>query len=159
MRKTLPEAQRTQALLLYLELSLQLQSREIQQKGKFKLNTPLVPNQFPIWSPDSSCCISSKFGHEMAPLTLVTNLVTRWRLLHQFQIWLPDSACCISSKFGHQMAPLALVTNLVTRWRLLYQFQIWSLDGACCISCKFGHQMAPLALVTLALPYCLGLSY
>ena len=27
-------------------------------------------------------CITSKFGHQMAPLALVTNLVTRWRHLH-----------------------------------------------------------------------------
>ena len=35
-----------------------------------------------IWSPDGATCISSKFGHQMAPLALVPILVTRWRHLH-----------------------------------------------------------------------------
>ena len=30
-----------------------------------------------IWSPDGATCINSKFGHQMAPLELVPNLVTR----------------------------------------------------------------------------------
>ena len=42
---------------------------------------PLIPNLvtrwchlnwFQIWSPDGITCISSKFGHQMAPLALVT---------------------------------------------------------------------------------------
>ena len=66
-------------------------------------------------------CIGCKFGHRMAPLELLPNLVTRLRHLNYFQIWSPDRAICISSKFGHQMAP--------------------------CNNSKFGHQMAPLELV------------
>ena len=65
-------------------------------------------------------CITSKFGHQMAPLALVTNLVTRWRHLHKFQIWSPDGTAWISSEFGNQIAPLVLVPNLVTRWRQLH---------------------------------------
>ena len=34
------------------------------------------------WSADSTTCISYKFGHQMAPLALVTNLATRWQKLH-----------------------------------------------------------------------------
>ena len=48
-----------------------------------------------------------KLGNNMAPLTLVANLATRWRHLHYLQIWPPDGATCVSCKFGHQMAPLA----------------------------------------------------
>ena len=70
-----------------------------------------------------------KFGHQMAPLALVTNLATRWRHLH------------LEYKFGHQMAPLALVPNLATRWRIS------------CISYKFAHQVE-----SLASPHCLGLT-
>ena len=51
-----------------------------------------------------------KFGHQMAPLTLVVNLATRWRHLHWLQIWPPDGATCMSYKFGHQMAQLEMVT-------------------------------------------------
>ena len=61
--------------------------------------------------------ISSKFGHHMAPLSLVPNLSTKWG---HFQIWPPDGATCISSKFCHQMAPHALVPNLATRWHHLH---------------------------------------
>ena len=57
------------------------------------------------WPPDDTTCASSKVGHLMAPLALVTKLSTRWRHLHRFQIWPPDGANCISCKFAHQMAP------------------------------------------------------
>ena len=33
-------------------------------------------------TPDGATCISYKFGHQMAPVALVPNLVTRWRHLH-----------------------------------------------------------------------------
>ena len=94
---------------------------------------------FQIWSPDGAraTCISYKFGHQMSPLKLVPNLVTRWHHVHKSKIWSPDGATCISSKFGHQMAPLALLPNLVTRWRHLHLTN----------SYKFSHQMVPLALV------------
>ena len=36
-----------------------------------------------------------KLGNNMAPLTLVANLATRWRHFHQLQIWPPDGATCI----------------------------------------------------------------
>ena len=39
-------------------------------------------NWLQIWSLDGATCIRSKFGHQMAPLALVTNLVTRWRHMH-----------------------------------------------------------------------------
>ena len=32
-------------------------------------------------------CICSKCGHQVAPLTLITNLATRWRHFHQLQNW------------------------------------------------------------------------
>ena len=51
-------------------------------------------------------------GNNMASLTLVANLVTRWRHLHKLQIWPPDGATFISCKFGHQMAPLHKSTSL-----------------------------------------------
>ena len=57
------------------------------------------------------------------------------------------------------MAPFELLPNLVIRSGHLNYFQIWSPDCAICISSKFGHQMAPLALVTIALSYCLWLTY
>jgi len=44
------------------------------------------------WSQGGDTCISSKFGHQMTPLALFLNLVTRWRHLHEFQIWSPDGA-------------------------------------------------------------------
>ena len=89
----------------------------------------------------------TKFGNNMAPLALVTNLAIRWRHLHHLQIWSPDGATCISCRFGHKMVPLALVPHLATRWHHLHYLQIWPPDGTTCISCKFGHQMAQLGLV------------
>ena len=96
--------------------------------------------------------ISSKFGHHMAPLSLVPNLSTKWG---HFQIWPPDGATCISSKFCHKMAPRALVPNLATRWGHCTDFkfghlltlQIGSPSGTTCIGSTFGHQVAPLSLV------------
>ena len=35
-----------------------------------------------IWPPDGATCIGCKFGPQMAPLALVTNLTTRWCNLH-----------------------------------------------------------------------------
>ena len=32
--------------------------------------------------PDGATCISYKFSHQMAPLALLPNLVTRWRHMH-----------------------------------------------------------------------------
>ena len=48
-----------------------------------------------------------KLGINMAPLTLVANLATRWRHLHKLQIWPSDGTTYNNRKFGHQMAPLA----------------------------------------------------
>ena len=73
------------------------------------------------WPPD---CIS-KFGHRLAPLSLVPNLgVLRWGILtiitrrshlHQLEIGSPGGTTCIGSKFGHLVAPLALVPKLAAR--------------------------------------------
>ena len=93
---TLPEAQRTQGIDFITWVNLSARIVQIYFSGT-------------TW-------IGCKFGHQMLPLELVLNLVTRWRHLHSFQILSPDGATCISSKFGHQMAPLALVQHLVTRW-------------------------------------------
>ena len=35
-----------------------------------------------VWPPDAAICFSCKFGHQMAPLALVSNLATRWHHLH-----------------------------------------------------------------------------
>ena len=99
------------------------------------------------WSPNGTTCSSCKFGHQMAPLALFTNLATRWRQLHQFQIWPPDGATCIGCKFGHQMAPHALVANLATRWRHLHWLQIWPPDGTTCIS--WLHQLESSSVETV----------
>ena len=58
-------------------------------------------------------CISSKFGHEMAPLA-VTNWATKWHNLHHFQ-------------------------NLVTRWHHLHCFQSWSHVLPHCLELPFWH--------------------
>ena len=52
----------------------------------------LVTKWLHIWPPGGATCIIVKYGLHMTQLTLVTNLVTRWRLLHSFQIWTPDGA-------------------------------------------------------------------
>ena len=52
--------------------------------------------------------LSSKFGHQMAPPALVSNLATRWRHLHKLQIWPPDGTTCITYKFSYQAESLAL---------------------------------------------------
>ena len=118
--------------------------------------------------------ISSKFGHHMAPLSLVPNLSTKWgstllyhdsllsgcwdamrwslqKPKYQYKDLTTNGA---TSKFGHHMAPLSLVPNLSTKWghfqiwppygTHFHLFQIWAPNGA---TSKFGHQMAPLALV------------
>ena len=93
------------------------------------------------WSPFGATCISCKFGHQVAPLTLFTYLVTRWRYLHCLQNWPPGGTTYIRSKFDELVG-------------FLHQLQIWSSGGPACISCKFGHQVGPVAL-----PHCLGLPY
>ena len=65
-------------------------------------------------------CLSSKLGHHMVLLAMVTNFDTWWRHLHKFQIWMRNGAICISFKDGHQMAPHALVANLATKLSNLY---------------------------------------
>ena len=85
------------------------------------------------------------FYHHMAPIELVANLTTRWRLLpfasrrfcnhmiiHCLQFWPPGGATCTDCKFGHQKEPLASVANWAT---------------IICIGSKFGHEVSPLALV------------
>ena len=72
-------------------------------------NSSLRPwNWLQIWPPDCATYISSKFGHHMVPLTLVTNLATRWRHLHWLRIWPPDGTTCIDFKVGHQVMLHAL---------------------------------------------------
>ena len=39
-------------------------------------------HKFQIWPPDGATCIGCKFGHQMAPLALVTNWTTRLSHLH-----------------------------------------------------------------------------
>ena len=75
-----------------------------------------------------------ELGNNMSSLTLVANLVTRWRHLHQLQIWPPHGATYFSCKFSHQMAPLALVANLATRWHHLHWFQSWPPGNVTCIA-------------------------
>ena len=67
-----------------------------------KFSQQVAPHEFV-----GKSCISTKFDHQEAPLTLVRN-------------WPPGGATCISTKFGHHVAPLALVGNLSTRWRHLH---------------------------------------
>ena len=45
---------------------------------------------FQIWPPDGANCISCKFAHQMAPLSLVPYLTTRWHHFHWLQTWPPD---------------------------------------------------------------------
>ena len=95
--QTLPEAQQTQKLTLWLGLNLLTLWHHF--------------HQLQIWPPDGATCISCKFDHQMAPLALVANLATRWRHLHWLQIWPPDGATCIS--WLHQL--FALLPMLATR--------------------------------------------
>ena len=60
--------------------------RKIQANDLFQFWPPgattSINNNFQIGPPDGTTCISSKYGHQIAPLALVTNLITRWRPLH-----------------------------------------------------------------------------
>ena len=38
--------------------------------------------ELPIWPPDGTSCSGCKFVHQMALLTLVVNLATRWCYSH-----------------------------------------------------------------------------
>ena len=49
----------------------------------------MVPFAQVTKSPDSATCISCKFGHQLVPLSLVTNFATRWHYLHWSKIWPP----------------------------------------------------------------------
>ena len=49
------------------------------------------------WPLDGATCISSKFGHLMAPLALVPNFATRWRHSHWFRCWPPGWVTCIAT--------------------------------------------------------------
>ena len=104
---------------------------------------------FQIWPPDGANCISCKFAHQMALLSLVPYLTTRWHHLHWLQTCPPDSTTWISYKFGHHMSPLVLVpnlttrllfTNLTTRWHHLHYLHY-----------KFAHQTKSHALPWIAL--------
>ena len=68
--KTLPEAQRTQGIefITWGNLSARIVQNQFQWHYLNCLQT---------WSPGGATCISSKFGHQMAPLALFQNLVTR----------------------------------------------------------------------------------
>ena len=82
------------------------------------------------WSSDGTHCIScivghqmaslensSKFGHQMAPLALLTNLVTRWYHLHQFKIWPPDGTTwvtCIATLPWIALLALSVSIELVS---------------------------------------------
>ena len=54
--------------------------------------------------------IGSNFGHHVALLALVVNLVLLVVLVNVANSWcfLPDGATCINSNIGHQVVPLAL---------------------------------------------------
>ena len=67
--KTLPEAQRTQGIefITWVNFSARKVQNCFQQH---------YLNWLQIWSPDGATCISSKFGHQMAPHAQVPNLVT-----------------------------------------------------------------------------------
>ena len=60
--------------------------------------------------------IGCKFGHQIAPIALITNLVhasfsnlaTRGHHLHWFKVWSSGGATCIGSKVIHQVESLAL---------------------------------------------------
>ena len=56
--------------------------------------------------------ISYKFGHQVAPLALITNKVV---LLGS-----DTNMATIGSNFGHLVALLACITKLVIRWRPLH---------------------------------------
>ena len=73
--KTLPEAQRTQGIdsISWINLS----ARIVQDWFQWH-----CLNWLQIWSPYGATWISSKFGHQIAPVALVQNLVTRWCHLH-----------------------------------------------------------------------------
>ena len=104
MFKTLPEAQRTQELTLWLRI-----------------------NSSTTWQHIHSC----KFGHQMAPLALVTKLAARWLYLHWLHIWPPHCTTWTSYKVDHKWHNLHLLLPESSSW----------------IGCKSGHQMALLALV------------
>ena len=53
------------------------------------------------WPPDGVTCISCKFGHQMAPLTLVTNLVNRRRHMHLLHYWLQNFPIRLSHLHCH----------------------------------------------------------
>ena len=74
-RKTLPEAQRTQSIdsISWENLS----ARIVQDWFQWH-----YLNKLQIWSPDGATWITSKFGHQIALLALVPNLVTRSHHLH-----------------------------------------------------------------------------
>ena len=73
--KTLPEAQRTQGIdsISWVNLSARI------VQDWFQLH---YLNWLQIWWPDGTTLISSKFGHQIAPLALVQNLVIRWSHLN-----------------------------------------------------------------------------
>ena len=100
LKKTLPEAQRTQGIefITWVNLSTRI------IWNWFQWN---FLNWLQILSRDGATCIGCQFGHWVHHLL--------W-----FQIWPPDGANCISSIFDHQMASLALVANMATRWHHLH---------------------------------------
>ena len=72
--------------------------------------------------------ISSKFGHHMAPLSLVPNLSTKWGSTLLYHVSLL-SGCWDEMRWSLQKPK--------------YQYKDITTNGA---TSKFGHQMAPLAL-------------
>ena len=91
-------------------------------------------------------------SYQVAPLSIITKLATRWRHLHLLQALAPYGATCIGCTYSYQEVPLALGANLATRWCYLYLLQIWPPGGTSCVggtSCfggKFGYQVVPFAL-------------
>ena len=77
---------------------------------------PLIPNLvtrwchlnwFQIWSPDGITCISSKFGHQMAPLALVTIATLPWIVLLTLSVSIElvsSSARVTSVKFQQRLS-------------------------------------------------------
>ena len=51
----------------------------------------------------------------MAPLALVQNLATRWRILHWLQIWPPDDTTCISWLHQIESSSVETCITCITR--------------------------------------------
>ena len=87
---------------------------------------------FQIWPPDGpictsykfyhqiaqlalvATCISCKIGHQLVPLTLVTNFATRWHNLHWSKIWPPGWVAFIATMPWIVLLALSVSIGLVS---------------------------------------------